>query len=143
MNNLVHQLEQYNIYLNLDNLTFIQILEKGKWLSAILDLDNNIIKPSLFYTYKDFVFVDYVNMWYDDYYEHLTTNKVYLHIIKKLMYEIIGKFKIKLYHMRSEASFDYFDSAYILFSTNREEYNLLTQFNIECFDKSEKMETDQ
>ena len=73
MNNLVHQLEQYNIYLNLDDLTFIQILEKGRWLSTILDLDDKITKPPLFYTYKDFVFVDYVNMWYDDYYEHLTT----------------------------------------------------------------------
>ena len=83
MNNLVNQLEQYNIYLNLDNLTFTQILEKGKWLTTILDLDNKITKPALFYTYKNFVFVDYVNIWYDDYYEHLTNNKVYLQIIKK------------------------------------------------------------
>ena len=142
MNNLVHQLEQYNIYLNLDNLTFIQILEKGRWLSTILDLDDKITKPPLFYTYKDFVFVDYVSMWYDDYYEHLTTNKVYLHIIKKLMYDIIGKFKRKLYHMRNIANFDYLDSAYILFSINREEYNLLNQFNIECFNDCEMMETD-
>ena len=52
MNNLVNQLEQYNIFLNLDNLTFAQILEKGKWLTTILDLDNKITKPVLFYTYK-------------------------------------------------------------------------------------------
>jgi len=140
MNNLVHQLEQYNIYLNLDNLTFIQILEKGEWLSIILDLDKNITKPPLFYTYNNFVFVDYVNIWYDDYYEHLTTNKVYLHIIKKLMYEMVGKFKRKLYHMRSEANFDYLDSGYILFSINREEHNLLTEFNINCFEEKERMD---
>ena len=29
MNNLVNQLEQYNIYLNLDNLTFTQIVCAG------------------------------------------------------------------------------------------------------------------
>ena len=142
MNNLINQLEQYNIFLNLDNLTFAQILEKGKWLTTILDLDNKITKPALFYTYKIFVFVDYVNIWYDDYYEHLTNNKVYLQIIKKLMFEIIRKFKMKLYHMRNEANFDYFDSSYILYSINREERNLLTQFNIKCFNECEIMETD-
>ena len=142
MNNLVNQLEQYNIYLNLDNLTFTQILEKGKWLTTILDLDNKITKPALFYTYKNFVFVDYVNIWYDDYYDYLTKNKVYLQNIKKLMFEIIRKFKMKSYHMRNDANFDYFDSSYILFSINREEHNLLTQFNIECFNVYEIMETD-
>jgi len=142
MNNLVNQLEQYNIYLNLDNLTFAQILEKGKWLTTILDLDNKITKPALFYTYKNFVFVDYVNIWYDDYYEHLTNNKVYLQIIKKLMFEIIRKFKIKLYHMRNDVNFDYFDSSYVLFCINREEHNLLPQFNIDCFNEYETMDTD-
>ena len=44
--------------------------------------------------------------------------------------------------MRNEANFDYFDSSYILYSINREERNLLTQFNIKCFNEYEMMETD-
>ena len=44
--------------------------------------------------------------------------------------------------MRCEANFDYFDPAYVVFSTNREEYNLLTRFDIQCFDEYEMMNTD-
>jgi len=44
--------------------------------------------------------------------------------------------------MRCDANFDYFDSAYVVFSTNREEYNLLTRFDIKCFDECEIMDTD-
>jgi hypothetical protein len=142
MNPLIHQLDQFNRFLNLEGLTSVQILEKGKWLATILDLDNSIAKPPLFYTYNDHVFVDYFNVWYDDYYKHLTVNKIYLQLIKKLMCEIIGKFKIRLYHMRCDANFDYFDSAYVLFSTTREEYNLLTRFDIQCFSEYEIMDTD-
>ena len=142
MNSLTHQLDQYNRFLNLDGLTSIQILEKGDWLASILDLDNSINKPALFYTYNGHVFVDYINIWYDDYYRHLTSNRIYIQLIKKLMYEIIGKFKLKLYQMRCDAKFDYLDPAYVLFSTNREEYNLLTSFDIQCFDECEIMNTD-
>jgi len=77
MNPLIHQLDQYNRFLNLEGLTSIQILEKGKWLATILDLDSSIDKPVLFYTYNDHLFVDYVNIWYDDYYRHLTRNSIY------------------------------------------------------------------
>ena len=123
MNNLINQLEQYNIFLNLDNLNVVQILEKGKLLTTILDLDNNFNNPPLFFSldkftfvnnditnlplfYKldGFIFVDFVNIMHDSYYIHLTTNIDYLNIIKKIMYEIIEKFKFKLSQMMSDVT---------------------------------------
>lgn len=141
MNDLINQLDLYNKYLNLDKLTSAEILEKGKWLTTMLGIKNKMA-PALFYTYNDFLFINYVNVWYDDYYKSMTTNNICIQLIKSIMYGIIHKFKIKLCNMRSDADFNYADPAYIRFSIDREEYNLLTQFDIPCYDEYEIMQTD-